>query len=160
MELRGPIRIDPNITVNSLTIHSSDNAILPSGIDVVKCKLLGSITNGFTANLTVKNSSKTLQIIKSRDVLAYLQGDIDFSRSNIDFDPSISLFDGLVGPACETDSTVHCLPCRALLDSGSQVTTISRTFYRNHVSSFAPLEPVRDGMLNVEGAGGQQVMYD
>ena len=160
MELRGPIRIDPNITVNSLTIHSSDNAILPSGIDVVKCKLLGSITNGFTANLTVKNSSKTLQIIKSRDVLAYLQGDIDFSRSNIDFDPSISLFDGLVGPACETHSTVHGVPCRALLDSGSQVTTISRTFYRNHVSSFAPLEPVRDGMLNVEGAGGQQVMYD
>ncbi|XP_051807112.1 uncharacterized protein LOC127534861 [Acanthochromis polyacanthus] len=46
--------------------------------------------------------------------------------------------------------------CNSLLDSGSQVTTISQSFYQKHLSDF-PLQPISN--LDVEGANGQAVPY-
>lgn len=45
----------------------------------------------------------------------------------------------------------------SLLDSGSQVTTISKSFHENHLSRQSIL-PIQD-LLHIEGAGGQEVPY-
>ena len=68
------------------------------------------------------------------------------------------LFDGLVGPSCETDASLEGISCKALLDSGSQVTTIGRSFFKNKLAHKTPLQPISG--FNVEGAGGQKVPYD
>lgn len=47
--------------------------------------------------------------------------------------------------------------CSCLLDTGSQVTTISMTFYQDHLSNFS-IKPTSD-LLEVEGANGQTVPY-
>lgn len=47
--------------------------------------------------------------------------------------------------------------CNSLLDSGSQVTTVSKTFYENHLSC-QPILPIQN-LLDIEGAGGQEVPY-
>ena len=49
------------------------------------------------------------------------------------------------------------MQCQAIIDSGSQVTTISKSFHDTYLSSL-PILPLRD-ILEVEGAGGQNVPY-
>jgi hypothetical protein len=63
----------------------------------------------------------------------------------------------LVGPNMLADILVDDVPCRCLVDSGSQVTTISQGFYWEHLSH-APLQSV-DSCLKVTGAGDQPVPY-
>lgn len=53
--------------------------------------------------------------------------------------------------------TVDGVDCSCLLDTGSQVTTISMTFYRDNLSQY-PIKPISD-LLEVEGANGQTVPY-
>lgn len=48
-------------------------------------------------------------------------------------------------------------PCLALVDTGSQVTTVSEGFYKEHLSS-CPLQQI-DEILKVEGANGQEVPF-
>lgn len=64
---------------------------------------------------------------------------------------------GLVGPRCTTTVLVEGKQCKCILDTGSQVTTVSETFYSDHLSSF-PVEPI-NALLEVLGAGGQRVPY-
>ena len=45
------------------------------------------------------------------------------------------LFDGLVGPSCEIDASLEGIFCKRLLDSGSQVTTIGRSFFKNKLAT-------------------------
>lgn len=47
--------------------------------------------------------------------------------------------------------------CNSLLDTGSQVTTVSQSFYDLHFSDYS-IHPVSD-ILEVEGANGQAVPY-
>ena len=54
---------------------------------------------------------------------------------------------------CYVDST----PCLALVDTGSQVTTISEDFYKECLSS-NPMQQLED-ILKIEGAGGQNVPF-
>lgn len=49
------------------------------------------------------------------------------------------------------------MQCESILDSGSQVTTISETFHASHLSSL-PVQPIHS-LLEIEGAGGQTVPY-
>lgn len=48
-------------------------------------------------------------------------------------------------------------PCLELLDSGSQVTSISEHIYKEHLSE-QQLRPL-DGLIRVVGAGGQKVPF-
>lgn len=63
---------------------------------------------------------------------------------------------GLIGNKCIGDVTVSGVKCNCLLDTGSQVTTISNSFYTEHLSE-QPIQPFN--LLDVEGANGQSVPY-
>ncbi|CAI5680231.1 unnamed protein product [Oreochromis niloticus] len=47
--------------------------------------------------------------------------------------------------------------CESIMDTGSQVTTVSECFHKNHLSHL-PIHPIH-ALLEIEGAGGQQVPY-
>lgn len=64
---------------------------------------------------------------------------------------------GLIGPKCTATVTIEGVQCDSLLYSGSQVTTISKSFYESHLSH-QPIFPIQD-LLDIEGAGGQEVPY-
>lgn len=64
---------------------------------------------------------------------------------------------GLIGPKCTATVTIEGVQCVSLLDSGSQVTTISKSFHESHLSH-RPIFPIQD-LLDIEGAGGQEVPY-
>lgn len=63
---------------------------------------------------------------------------------------------GLIGEKCTSNVTVSGLNCNCLLDTGSQVTTVSTAFYKEHLSE-QPIQPFN--LLDVEGANGQFVPY-
>ena len=154
IELRGPVRLSSKQSLGSFSIHVDRN-LLPRGIVVKHPKLINN-PGGPAVHLTICNTSKSSVTISSKDVLARLQNEILSDNQT----PSDCVFDGLVGPACETEAVVNGIPCAALLDSGSQVTTISTSFFMYHFAGNTPLEQVPDGSFKVEGAGGQSVPYD
>ena len=59
----------------------------------------------------------------------------------------------LNGPANETEVIINGRKVNALLDTGSQITSISESYYKNHLSNY-PLVPVDIPNLKVEQAGG------
>lgn len=64
---------------------------------------------------------------------------------------------GLVGPRCVSPVSVGDTVCESILDTGSQVTTISEPFHSRYLAS-SPIRPIHH-LLDVEGAGGQSVPY-
>ncbi|KAL1254368.1 hypothetical protein QQF64_016597 [Cirrhinus molitorella] len=64
---------------------------------------------------------------------------------------------GLIGQRCTASVFVEDIECKSLLDTGSQVTTVSETFYLIHFPSI-PIQPIH-ALFEVEGAGGQHVPY-
>ena len=64
---------------------------------------------------------------------------------------------GLVGPRCTASVSIEGIECESILDTGSQVTTISETFYLDNLS-FLPVQPIQT-LFQIEGAGGQHVPY-
>lgn len=71
--------------------------------------------------------------------------------------PKKRLPKGLVGSRCTAEVTVAGQPCQSLLDTGSQVTTISVSFYNEHLSD-KPIHSLNE-LLCIEGAAGQSVPY-
>ena len=63
----------------------------------------------------------------------------------------------LVGVANETVAIVNNCRCKCLLDTGSQITTLSKSFYESHFPN-VPLRSI-DDFLRIEGANGQPVPY-
>lgn len=70
---------------------------------------------------------------------------------------SLSLPKGLVGAKCTAQVAIDDHVCSCLLDTGSQVTTISQSFYEEKLSHL-PVHSLND-LLEVEGANGQNVPY-
>lgn len=68
-----------------------------------------------------------------------------------------SLPPGLIGPRCVASVSLEGVLCESIMDTGSQVTTVSESFHKNHLSHL-PVHPV-NALLEIEGAGGQQVPY-
>ena len=64
----------------------------------------------------------------------------------------------LIGPANETEVIIDGKKVNALLDTGSQITLISESYYKNHLSNY-PLVPVDIPNLKVEQAGGSFIPY-
>lgn len=50
---------------------------------------------------------------------------------------------GLVGSKSTANVKVNGVDCRSLLDTGSQVTTVSQSFYNSHLSDYT-IHPVSD----------------
>ena len=63
----------------------------------------------------------------------------------------------LIGEANECVAYLNGRPCLALLDTGSQVTSISEQFYREHLSD-RPMQPLKR-LVHVVGAAGQEVPF-
>ena len=65
--------------------------------------------------------------------------------------------DALIGEANECTAFVDGNAGLALLDTGSQVTSIAESFYRHHLTS-RPITPISD-LVRVVGGGGQNVPF-
>lgn len=66
--------------------------------------------------------------------------------------------DELVGPRCESVIDVAGASARCLLDTGSQVSTVSLSFYEKHLGNKVTLEKLEQ-LVNIEVAGGHQLPY-
>lgn len=64
---------------------------------------------------------------------------------------------GLVGSRCTAEVAVFGHTCQCLLDTGSQVTTVSASFYNEHLQD-QQINPLHN-LLYIEGAAGQSVPY-
>ena len=64
----------------------------------------------------------------------------------------------LIGPANETEVIINGKKVNALLNTGSQITLISESYYKNNLSNY-PLVPVEIPNLKVEQAGGSFIPY-
>ena len=64
----------------------------------------------------------------------------------------------LVGEANESSIVVGGVSSKCLVDTGSMVTTISDTFYQNHLQSNHPIMPL-DNLLSVEVGDGNLLQY-
>ena len=64
----------------------------------------------------------------------------------------------LIGPANEMEVIINERKVNALLDTGSQITSISESYYKNHLSNY-PLVSVDIPNLKVEQAGGSFIPY-
>ncbi|KAL6470581.1 hypothetical protein MHYP_G00217000 [Metynnis hypsauchen] len=63
----------------------------------------------------------------------------------------------LIGPTNEGEVIVNGIKCKALIDSGSQVTTITEEFWRRHPELRS--QKLQPTAIPIEGAGGQQVPH-
>ncbi len=61
-----------------------------------------------------------------------------------------------MGSGNEAEVQVGQSTCLALVDSGSQVSTVAKWYFDEHIHT--PMEEI-DEFLNVEGAGGHQLGY-
>lgn len=76
-------------------------------------------------------------------------------QSNLSSDNGLP--QGLIGPQCSASVLVDGIPCDSIMDSGSQVTTISESFRHTYLPDL-PIQPIH-ALLEIEGAGGQSVPY-
>ena len=157
VQLNGHLRSNEENLKNYLSICALDEETLPDGVEVTDMGLLDHGNDLPGIHLTLMNTSDTTKLISSDNVLAHLKIQ---SAEGDDYlnDSSISL-DGLVGPACEADALINGIHCKSLLDSGSQVTTLCRSFYESHLKHMN-IRQLEEGAFKVEGAGGQSVPYD
>ena len=68
-----------------------------------------------------------------------------------------SALERIVGRKNESEALINGVPCKCLVDTGSQVTTISEPFHREFLGH-CKAKPI-DDLLRVEGAGGQDVPF-
>lgn len=71
---------------------------------------------------------------------------------------TIPIPDGLVGEPCESEAWLDGTPCHCIIDTGSQVTIISQSFYFCYLSH-RTLFSIQSA-LDIEGAAGQRVPYE
>ena len=68
-----------------------------------------------------------------------------------------STLNRLVGEPNETEIKIDGISCLSLVDTGSQVTTLSESFLKNNLPKI-PIHPVNE-LLEIEGAGGQKIPF-
>ena len=157
MEFRGSISHDSKCLQNRVSIEKAEE-IESHGI-ILKDSMIVNDTssNRYNVRLLVHNKSRHSVPVRAQDAVAFLQVERESTISEIKTDDT---FTGLVGPACESEVYIDGILCNSLLDSGSQVTTISRSFYLDNLAHNTPLESMSNHQINVEGAGGQTISYD
>lgn len=155
MELRGKLN-SPQWKQqgdNTLQLRVPDSDNLPLGLEI--SLVGGDVAHG--VHIIAKNSSRHTLFVGPNQVLVecYVQGSGGIKENDA---TEQGIIRSLVGPACETQIQVEDIACTALADSGSQVTTVCRSFYSKHLSHL-PIESLKTS-LRIDGAGGQDVPYD
>ena len=64
----------------------------------------------------------------------------------------------LVGPKCESVIDVSGHKCKCLIDTGSQVSTISEFFFTRYLQHYVELQNL-NGLISIEVAGGHRLPY-
>lgn len=149
MELRGKVS---SKEASNLVLRNPAKDEVPPNLEITTKKIdkVGGVC------ITAKNTGKRTMTIGPDHILARC-----FSHRNANTDVSVeeNVIHSLVGPACEAKVKIEDTACIGLLDSGSQVTTVCRSFHARHLAHL-PLESLKDTPLQVDGAGGQSVPFD
>ena len=149
MEFRGSVSHKCEIPFKSVSLNANEE-LTTRGVTLIDSLLVNDAdSDKYSIHLLLKNNKRQSINLRSKDAVAFLQVDREID----------DVFAGLVGPACETEAYVNGVMCQALMDSGSQVTTISRSFYTQNFRD-TPLQPLSKDGFNIEGAGGQNVPFD
>ena len=125
----------------SLIPRPSDS--LPKGLRVLTAMIIPSKEP--SVNILLHNTNRRSVKIDHTVVLAELH-----STNN-------NVMEALVGPSCESEIQIENTTARCLIDSGSQVSIVSETFFQKHLSHLGLHE--LEEPLRVTGAGGQTVPY-
>ena len=120
---------------------------LPGGVQVIEAELYVGLLP--RVRLQVQNSSPRSVDIQSTVVLAELHQDGRGTTT-----PGL---EAVVGPGCTSGVSVDGVETTGLIDSGSQITVVGETFFRQHLSH-RPLQQMTDA-LGIVGAGGHTVPY-
>jgi hypothetical protein len=113
---------------------------LPKGIRVVSAEVCDT---GKSVKIIVSNYSRNTVDLDSSIILAELAA----SRNDLE---------ALVGPSLENTCTINGKQSKCLLDTGSQVSIMCETFFRNNFCD-SELESIEDFKLT--GAGGHSIPY-
>lgn len=135
LELRGSVKSEKS----SWKIIPRKKEQLPVGISI---EIAETCDNGNTVRIVLKNNSRRAVDIDSSVVLAEVHTSQDV--------------DALVGPSLEAWCQIDGKKARCLVDTGSQVSIMSESFFRKNYSK-DDLEPLSE--LNVTGAGGHSIPY-
>ena len=127
---------------------------LPSGLQIQSSISESTQCGSYMINVHASNVSPDDITLTSNDALAELMS------PSIDQSDNVNIFCSLVGPACKTEMCVNGYQCRGLLDSGSQVTIISRSFYSKYLSETVSMHDLAACELDIKGSGGQNVLYN
>ena len=112
-----------------------------------------SLPSGLQANTTLNDNLVTVMVTNVGSMPISIDNHIVFAELYCTNDDE---FDALVGPSLKENVYIDDIECTCLIDSGSQVSTMSNTTYK---SSFAHL-PLHDiSSLQIKGAGGSEVPY-
>ena len=129
------------VSASDIQLHTRAADLLPKHLVVLVAEVQGDVDP--SVRVVVRNSATHTNIVLTHcDVLA----EVSSSKP-------VSL---LVGPSCQSDIVIEGVQTKCLLDSGSQITLISESFYKEHLSHLT-LEPI--SQLKVTGAGGHIVPY-
>ena len=139
VELRG----DLQGATDSCRVLPRNRDWLPENIQVTSA----TVTDQQVTVCLRNTSSRRSALVTADDILAELHFQ----------DRVEGRVEALVGPSCVTAVWVNGSQTKCLIDSGSQVTVISESFFKN-VLKDTPLERL-DTTLNIKGAGGQTVPY-
>ena len=159
IELRVQIFSEEDHLTGHLCLQQVPEDMLPRGMVAHDLSVIDDRSRHTPSiKLFISNHSQFSKTINNSHTLAQLklhsvEGEV------LDDDDDTVTFHSIVGPACESEAWVNGIPCKSLLDSGSQVTTLSRSFYNKYLKSSTPLHQI-DETFHVEGAGGQRVPYD
>lgn len=93
------------------------------------------------------------ELKSDRPTTKHVSTNCQFSRKS-----DASLPKGLVGARCIAEISIAGEKCHCLLDTGSQVTTVPKSFYEQYLTGY-PIHSIND-ILEVEGANGLSVPYE
>ena len=138
---------------SGLVIYPRSRDSLPKGLCVRSATIEGGKYP--QVKIVVTNISRQQVNLNPDIVLAELELADNWTNAG-------TVFEALVGPCCDSPVTVDGVETLGLIDSGSQVTVVSHSFYLQHLTS----KPLRnfeelgsEMRLRVTGAGGQPVPY-
>jgi len=154
-ELWGPLSRSAEYLA-ALRVLPRSKEWLPAHVEVMDAELVHLPHQPIPqVRLVLRNTStSSTAMVSSRDVLAELHLSDDSAYAG---DGTIETLEALVGPCCESPISINGTAATCLIDSGSQVTVVSESFYRKFLKNVC-LEQL-DTALDITSAEGQLVPY-
>ena len=101
--------------------------------------------------------SRQSHVTRSPKAAGDCKVDAKFQRTKYKDMKVNTVLNELVGEPCHTQMFIEGVPCKCLIDTGSQVTCITSGFYKEYLSHI-DLHPIEEA-LQIIGVGGQDVPY-